>query len=147
MLSPLHNSSLPRRGFTLVEIVLAIGLVAFGLVVVISLLPVGLGSMSDSSRQIVETEIFSTVGAELNSTKFDELENYAASRFPVYFDNEGAEVAAGTTAVYTARCRFSPPENSGQLRRVTVLIGFHTDPSGGNAGNTAERPFLMVRKE
>ncbi len=131
------------RAFSLVEVVLAIGLATFALLVVFSLLPAGLRSLQEANRQIVETEIFNALGAELTSTKFDEVQAHVASRFPLYFDNEGLEVAGAQDATFIVRCLAQPLEGAGELRRTTVSIGFQRDPDAAGASPT-RRTFLLV---
>lgn len=145
-MSPSRTSHFVARcAFSLVEVLVAIGLMTFALLIIFSLLPVGLSAMHEASRQIVETEIFNSLGAELASTPFDELAAHRASRFPVYFDNEGNESTADK-AIFTVQCTLAPPEmGDGELRRVTILIGYHRDPlSGGASPNTSKRTFLLV---
>ena len=51
-------------GFSLVEVVLAIGIASFSLLVIFSLMGSGVSTLQSSSNQIVETEIFNKIGAE-----------------------------------------------------------------------------------
>lgn len=137
-----------RSAFSLVEVVLAIGLVTFAMLVIFSLMPVGLFSLQESNRQIVETEIFNTVGAELSSTPFDQVTNYMTQRFPMYFNNEGTEQSVSNNAVFIARCAAAAvPESNTQLNRVVVSIGYRRDPAVTNAGTkVSRRAFLLVNK-
>lgn len=129
-------------GFSLVEVVMATGIATFALLVIFSLMPAGLGTLQESGRQLVSTEIFNTVGAELAATPFDKLEDEVGARFPAYFDEEGMEVAAGD-AVFTVRCDLHAPELDGTLRRATVSVGYRKDPvNGGN--NISKRSFLLA---
>ena len=145
---PHGRTSRRREGFSLVEVVLAIGLVTFAMLVIFSLLPVGLFSLQESNRQIVETEIFNTVGAELSSTPFDQLTNYQQStRFPIYFNNEGVEMTTSNNAVFIVRCSTPVADSNAELTRVTVLIGFRRDPAQSNAtAKASKRAFLLVNK-
>jgi len=126
-----------------VEVVLAIGLATFALLVIFSLLPAGLKSLQEANRQIVETEIFNSLGAELASTKFDDVEAHVTSRFPMYFDNEGLELSVAEGASFIVRCQALPLEGAGELRRTTVSIGFQRDPAATGA-NPTRRTFLLV---
>src|SRR5690349_17934404 len=138
--------SIVRGGFSLVEVLMATGLVTFALLVIFSLLPAGLATLQDANRQIVETEIYNTVGAELASTPFEKLTDYQDSRFPVYFDNEGLEVKNAADAVYYVRCTLAAAElGDGELRRATVSIGHRRDPSDP-AVKASRRTFLLVNR-
>lgn len=135
------------RAFSLIEVILAIGVVTFSLLVIVSLLPTGLSVLQDANRQIVEAEIYYTVGAELGATQFDKVGDYVASRFPLYFDNEGIEMAAGGEPVFTVQCSLAAPElGTGELRRATVAIGYHRDPNSSGAGKVGRRTFLLVNR-
>jgi uncharacterized protein (TIGR02598 family) len=126
-------------------VVLAIGLVMFSAVVILSLLPIGLNSLQDSSRQIVETQIFKAIEAEMSATSYDKLEDYQASRFPMYFSPEGVEMSGGEDAPFTVRCGSPVVETGGEAKRVTVSIGYHQDPIQTNArGKISKRTFLLV---
>lgn len=125
---------------------MAIGLVTFALLVIFSLMPAGLAALQGANRQIVETEIFNTVGAELSSTAFTNLTDYvsgANKRFPMYFDNEGIEVASGEPWIFVVNCTLANPElGAGELRRATVSIGYkrEADPK------PSKRTFLLVNR-
>jgi len=125
------------EGFSLIEVLLAIGLVTFSLLVIFSLMPAGMSALQDANRQIVETEIFNALGAEMASTPFNALTNYTTN-FPAYFDYEGNKTTAAN-AVFTVRCNLQAPElGSGELCRAALLVGYHMDPAQTNA--TAPKP-------
>lgn len=134
-----------RAGFSLVEVLMAIGLVTFALLVIFSLMPAGLAALQDANRQIVETEVFNTVGAELASTPFDRLEDFV-TQFPFYFDNEGIKVDTAAESTFTVRCTLAAPElGAGELRRATVAIGYRRDPNPPDAKSSV-RTFLLVNR-
>ena len=136
-----------RRAFSLVEVVLATGLVMFALLVIFSLMPAGLASLQEANRQIVETEVFASLGAELSSTPFATLDSYVTKRFPLYYDREGAELTSSSNAVFTVRCDLKNSANpgAGDLRWATVSIGFHRDPSDTTV-KADRRTFLLVNR-
>ena len=140
--APSHSS--PNAGFSLVEVVLAIGLVMFAALVIFSLMPVGMASLQESNRQIIETEIYNTVGAELASTPFNRLTNYQTDRFPIYFDIEGIEVNSPTDAAFTVRASMTNAElGAGELQRIRIKVGFRQDPDVPGNRSTS-RTFLPV---
>lgn len=145
MNTPTPCLSRDERGFSLVEVVIAIGLLTFVLLVIFSLMPAGMASLQEANRQIVETEIFNIFGAELSATPFAKIDDYVSSRFPAYFGNNGNEVAAGE-AVFTVRCTANLPElGTGELRRTSVLIGHQVDPAQTtNTQKVSKRTFLLV---
>lgn len=74
MCSPLPpNSPFPprRRGFSLVETVLALGIVSFSLTSLLALLPAGLGSVRNAADETAISSIVRAVRAELNQADFE----------------------------------------------------------------------------
>lgn len=136
-------------GFSLVEVVIAIGLSTFALLVMFSLLPVGLNTLQDANRQIMETEIFNTVGAELNSTEFDKLDDFVndASQFPRYYDIEGQKIDSAAGAVFIVRCEIpaADPGDIAETLRVIVKVGFQRDPVD-SAAPQKKRAFLLSNR-
>jgi uncharacterized protein (TIGR02598 family) len=136
-------------GFSLVEMVMGIGIVGFSLPVILSLLPLGNANLQDATRQMIQTEIFDTVRSELSATSFSDLDSYCsnsgtAARFPIYFDAEGVETAKAN-AIFTAQCVLS---GSGELRQATVRIGFHQDPgtSDSSAVKAEKQTFILSNR-
>lgn len=74
------------RGFSLVEIALAIGLLAFGMVSIIGLLPVGLTTFREAMERTISTQIVQAVVNEYQLTDFEEI---PATTQILYFDDEG----------------------------------------------------------
>lgn len=156
------------RAFSLVEVVLAIGITGSALLVIFAALPLGLSSLQEGQRQIVETEIFNKIGAELAGTSQSDLDpdksttNYCGKRFqyPVYFDAEGNELGTSATApaqaVFFVKCATSKISSdvwsvvgvSGgeELLSGIVSIGFHqtpSDPASPPTPNVRRRSFLL----
>lgn len=87
-----------RNAFTLVESVMAIGIVSFAMLSILGLIPVGLGTFRNAMNLTVETTIVQAVSGDLLRTDYADL---AATNF--YFDQEGGMVAKGDTKhLYTA---------------------------------------------
>ncbi len=68
----LPNAVRPRAcGFSLVEIVLAIGITSFALIATLGLLPVGLNSLRESSTQTAVANISQYIRGELQQISFN----------------------------------------------------------------------------
>ncbi len=63
-----HPVSRSVEGFSLIEVVLAIGVVSFCLVAVLGLLPVGLKSNKDSSNQTTAAGLAMAIASDLKAT-------------------------------------------------------------------------------
>ena len=91
-----------RAAFSLVEVVLAIGIVAFAFVALFSLLPIGMGVFREAMDTSVSAQIVQRIVSDAEETDFDVLKddpgnskggdgNYFA--LPLrYFDDQGTEV-------------------------------------------------------
>lgn len=92
------------RGFTLVEICLAIGVVSFAFVGLLALLPAGMTTFRTAMNTSIGSQIAQRVIDEARQTDFEHLIEGAAAGSvreltPVrYFDDEGNEVAESDAA-------------------------------------------------
>jgi len=110
--------ALRSSGFSLVEICLAIGIVASGLLVIVGLLPVGLQSMHDSAVQYGTASIAQQISSELQETPFS-----GAATDPL--------ALSGTTNYYTQAGALTTGTDTGTNTSPYFLATFAT--SGGNA--------------
>ena len=87
-------SALPRkaalRAFSLIEVTLAIGVVAIGLVAVLAIIPQGLNIVGDAADTATEARISQYIVGEINVTDWGEVESFNERR--MYFDAEGIEL-------------------------------------------------------
>ena len=84
-------------GFSLVEVALALGIVAFGLIALMSLLPTGLNLAKQTADEAAAVSILSD-----ESTRLDEAENGV----PVYFNANGMRMSSADGAAYRAVWEF-----------------------------------------
>lgn len=148
-------------GFSLVEVVLAIGVVAFAFVAIFSLLPVGMGVFRQAMDTSVSAQIVQRVVGDATETEFEQLianpakGNYYA--LPVrYFDDQGTEVKVSNPAAPTPAERQGPPGILYWVRVRGSLPGA-ADPSshksdfptslpskGGSRFNPRDSTFLTM---
>ncbi|HSJ03745.1 MAG TPA: Verru_Chthon cassette protein B [Verrucomicrobium sp.] len=109
-----------RRGFSLVEVVLAVGIAATTVVLLISLLPSGLDQMRASSNQMATARILRWISQDLQMRDFDEWAN-TASGIIYKFDAGGDPVQGGkvddVSSIYTVQVS---PEVSGSTSGVDL---------------------------
>lgn len=86
--------SLTRGGFSLVEVVLAVGIMALGVVTILGLLPHGLEMTRKTANEQAETRIIDQIVGEMQSSSWETLD--AQNTQVRYFDDQGLEVTAGT---------------------------------------------------
>lgn len=151
-----HNIHSPARwkraahdAFSLIEVTLAIGVMAFALLAIFGLIPVGLGTFRNAKDISITSQIEEKIFSEVKSMTFDNLTNSSryqpASLGTVYqfperfFTEDGTETsAADATTIYHVNIRVvpvtTPLEKSGgtnlsnvDLASVTIQVAY--DPS------------------
>ena len=113
--------------FSLVEIALALGIMAFALVSVFGLMPLGLTSFKKAMDTSVGSQIAQQITVEAQQSDFDTLVGTQAASFarPVrYFDDQGTEGVKGQAGmVYQANTRIVPSTAMpGSSSTVTVQV-------------------------
>ena len=91
-----------RGAFSLVEVVLAIGIVSFAFVGLFGLLPAGLGIFRQAMDNSVGSQIVQRLVNEAQQTDFPTLTAEASATTLRYFDDQGNEVQAVNDSIYTA---------------------------------------------
>jgi len=117
-----------RAAFTLVEVALALGIIAMAFVPVLGLLPVGLDVSRKAIDATVAAQIVQQLTNEARQTDFSTLS--ALSGATAYFDDQGSELPAGASvandAIYAAGFSISTatslPANVTTQRLATVTI-------------------------
>ena len=136
-------ANLWKRGFSLVEVTLAVGVVSFALMSVIALIPTGLSSFKVAMDNSVGSQIVERIVNELQQTDFNTLcptKSLPMVRSPYqkrYFDDQGNEVtvSGGTSA-----------KPSGSIYEAQILL---TNPTslpgdGGSSNNLATVSIILV---
>lgn len=114
------------RGFSLIEVVIALGVVSFAFVALFGMLPVGLNAFNNSIDSTMESQIAQSVMSQLRQAKFSQL-------YTLYNDTQ-----AGTSPSFFKpyNQRFQPP-----------LPGFYYDDQGNaatNSGTSVINPVSSV---
>jgi uncharacterized protein (TIGR02598 family) len=145
-----------RAGFTLLEVVIAIGLCSGALLTIFALLPLGMDVVQDASRQVAENEIFNRLWSQFNTTPFSSLQNWNGSVSPIfmspttplayYYDAEGQDItpsqsgaAAPEGAVYIARCALENSQTNPTLSTTVPMV------DGGSNASGASLTFVKVQ--
>jgi uncharacterized protein (TIGR02598 family) len=151
-----------RHGFSLVETALALGIVAFALVTLMALLPIGLTAFRSAIDASVCSQIVQRIVADAEQSDFDVLLSSAESEngdfmvLPMrFFDDQGTEVvprnrssptaAEAQRMLYRVRVRASKPGNrqveSHSSERFTSLPGARGQPRF----NPRDTTFLAIQ--
>ncbi len=147
-----------RQAFSLVEVVLAIGVVSFAMMAMLGTLPVGLKSSQQSRTQVATANIARQLQGELQQISFNSdgtstdtltVQNLAAN--PYYFTLEGTKTTAGADAYYEASFAVGGVNLPGltvdptNARNVTVTL---THPLGVAVANRQKTVFgLLLAKQ
>lgn len=126
------------RGFSLVEVTLAMAIVSLGVLSVVSTMPAGQEMLRRAVNDSIESRIAQELMAKLGGSNWSETNNLSSYDGSLWhFDSQGNELIAavgGTTpaaAVYTAQVQVSdqPPAMPGALgvgseylRKVQICI-------------------------
>lgn len=98
-----------KRGFSLVEVTMALGLVSFAVVTIMGLLPTGLSVLRQAMNQTIEAQIVRTVGAASVIAPFTNLSG------KTYFDDEGLPLTSSANACYTVSVTTTNPVFPGSV--------------------------------
>lgn len=157
---PFKNSHRPAApAFSLVETAIALGIVAFAVMALIGLLPVGLSSFRQSIDTTVCAQIIQRIVSDAEQADFDILSKNATSTdatffvLPTrYFDDQGNEIvpaAAGPSVaefqriIYHVRVRGSqpgPPDS-----RAAPAENFTSLPQAGTRFHPRDTSFLTIQ--
>ncbi len=101
---------LRTRGFSLVEVTLAIGIIAFAFVAIFGLLPAGLTSFRRAMDYSIGTQIVSRLTNEAIQTDYSELIKITPEAPMLrYFDDQGNEVKDDKDYLYSAEVSVVAP--------------------------------------
>lgn len=105
---PAFTGRLPARGFSLIEVVLCIGIVAFAFLAILGLLPTGLTTFRQAIDHTLGAQIVQRLVGDAQQTDFPTL-IAATAPYRRYFDDQGHEVAADKDYLYTAEISVVAP--------------------------------------
>ena len=100
--------------FTLVEIMIATGLITFSVIAVLGVLPVGLTSLRQSMNQTVEAQIVRSIAAQAVTTSFTNLARTS------YYEIDGQLLDSPDGAYYTATITTAPSVFPGSQQSTTI---------------------------
>ena len=128
------------KAFSLIEVAMALGIMAFAFTALLGMLPVGLGLFRNAMDSSVATRIVQRVSSDLQQSDFDTIAS-AGSEI-LYFDEQGNRLAAAGGAIYWARVNIYSdaelPGSSGaatsDIARIVIQVA-HNPGSAQPASN------------
>ena len=118
-------------GFSLVEVVIALGIVATVMVALLALLPLGMDALRESADLTVQSRIAQDLIGDIQQADWDSLDRYRNELR--YYDGEGTtlETAGSGQRLYSAKIEFpDTPINLPGLaqnrytRKVVIKVAF-----------------------
>lgn len=95
----------PCAAFSLIEVVLSLGIVSFAFVSLLGLLPVGYQTFRRAIETSAQARIIQNVVTEMEMARYSDVNasGYATAHFPQYFDDQGNRLTSGSdaTLIYT----------------------------------------------
>lgn len=103
------------RGFSLVEVVLAVGIMALGVVTILGLLPHGLEMSRRTANEQAETRIVDQIVGELQSSDWATLGGLLDNgEVRLIYDDQGLKALSPTLTTYVARVTLTEASESKQ---------------------------------
>lgn len=125
-LSPVAKALKPcsRAAFSLVDVVLALGICSFALMAIVGMIPVGLSTFRDAMNTTAQSQIVQSLASEVLLTDSNCLA--ALSPASLFYDDQGALVNASSEQLaYTARIDkqdIESPAGLSSLSGTTMVI-------------------------
>lgn len=149
------QSPSPKRAFSLIEVAMALGIVAFAFTALLGMLPVGLGLFRNATDTSVATRIVQKVSGDLQQADFETITS--ADGQILHFDEQGTILSSASGAIYWARVSIFPsvqlPGNSragtGDLTRVVIQVAHNPaakEPTSGADGTWQEQAGVRLIK-
>lgn len=117
-------SRLTKDGFSLVEITLALGVMAFCMIAIVGLLPVGFRTTQGSSQETLATDLVASIDADLRATP---LTSSASPFFNISM--------TGETVFYVDDSGLTTTSSNARFRAYVKLSA----PTSGTIGTTSGR--------
>lgn len=139
-----------RRGITLVEVAMALGIIAFSMTTLLALMNVGLQTFQSSMEATVRADIARRVAAEFRASPFSDLGLNSGMPETRYFDEQGLEVDSASDAFLEVRLGRQagaalPGTTASSDALGWVKLEFYTryDRNGGQPSPSHVLPLLI----
>ncbi|MEI9998878.1 MAG: Verru_Chthon cassette protein B [Verrucomicrobiota bacterium] len=134
VLRPSPTTLTRRAAFSLIEVVLALGVTSFALLSMVALIPMGLTTAREASDATTEAQIVQFARNEIELTSFSNLGAWSGATG--YFDNEGLPTTQGAASqIYTVTYAVTNMAMSidGSTSASSILINTGPTSSATNA--------------
>ncbi|NJK90512.1 MAG: Verru_Chthon cassette protein B [Blastochloris sp.] len=124
-----------RRGFSLIEVTMSLGIISIGMMALVAMLPLGLKAFKSSVDMTLQAQIAQSILNQAQQIKFSNLGDLDGT---FYFDAEGALLPNKTGAAFETEVAFPEtrtrvPSNNGReelepLTTISITIKPMTSP-------------------
>ncbi|GEP42197.1 hypothetical protein BGE01nite_14880 [Brevifollis gellanilyticus] len=122
-----------KAGFSLVEVVLAVGIMALGVVTILGLLPHGLEMSRKTANEQAQTRIVDQITGELQASSWATLGGLigqgGGSSMVLQYDDQGLRTRDSALATYIARVSLQDPQESTTGMQMPGNTGAPTNPN------------------
>ncbi len=147
-LSPPTIPNSGRFGFTLVEVVLALGVAAFGILAIAALVPAGLRSNLETREESISAQIFSAIDADLQALPTDSALPTSQFKLPNPRVNPAPTPATTTYTIYAdwqivpdASGPAPPTSSTG----ASAICRLHYERHGQQGGSRSQPYCIRLR--
>ena len=128
MKTNLRRQRRSESGFSLVEIVVAVGIVATVMVALLGMIPTGLNTVNEAADTMAEIRIAQQILGEVQMAEWEEVDDWDAK--PYYYDAEGNKLDSQEPGKVRYTCRveiedgFALPlaDESRYVKRIVVKV-------------------------
>jgi len=130
MKTTLQRKPRKRLGFSLVEIVVAVGIVATVMVALLGMIPTGLNTVNEAAHTMAEIRIAQQILGEVQLTQWQEIDKWETDG-PYFYDLEGNRLDSSEQSKVIYTCKVIVDEAAPlpkvkdpnpYLKRVTVKV-------------------------
>lgn len=138
------------RGFSLIEVTIALGVVSFALIALFGLLPTGLTTFRSSIDRTVASQIAQNIISQARQTEFSSLGGLATpAGSPKRFTEDGDETTDASKTVYVAKVEVttsvSLPPSTANSSMAKIRVRVANSPSGSEAVITSNSTTSVVQ--
>jgi uncharacterized protein (TIGR02598 family) len=119
-----------QSGFSLIEVLLAVGIVAMAFIPLLGLLPTGMSAMHAAADQTVTSQIVQRVAGEFQQADFDGIDSSSDLR---YFDEEAVELGPSQSSKIIYQSRWVVLMDASQPHLKRILVQVARNPGGSLA--------------
>lgn len=138
------------RGFSLIEVTIALGVVSFALIALFGLLPTGLTTFRSSIDRTVASQIAQNIISQARQTDFSSLGGLATpAGSPKRFTEDGDETTDASKTIYIAKVEVTtsvslpPATANSSMAKIRVRVA--NSPSGSEAVITSNSTSSVVQ--